>query len=208
MHPLPCTFLCDNCRSVAQLCLTLCNPMDCSTLGFPVLYHLLELAQTHVHWVGDAIQPSHPLLSPSPPFPALGSFPVWQALEMLAASISWLFEDQVFLGWVFWPWLDRRSAGSYYQCWTRHDSRRPEEPVHFCCLLSRAPRLHTSALGSGGFCYCSCATCRMLRAFRRESGCSRWILQLATWLCSSLVNIFSVREPWKLLTRAWTKQNP
>ena len=43
----------------------LCNPMDCSTLGFPVLHHLLELAQTHVHWVGNAIQPSHPLSAPS-----------------------------------------------------------------------------------------------------------------------------------------------
>ena len=41
--------------------------MDCSILGFPVLHHLQELAQTHVHSVGDAIQPSHPLLSPSPP---------------------------------------------------------------------------------------------------------------------------------------------
>ena len=55
------------CYSVAQLCLTLCDPMDCSTPGFPVLHHLLELAQTHVHWVGDAIQPSHSLLSPSSP---------------------------------------------------------------------------------------------------------------------------------------------
>ena len=51
------------CCSVAQSCLTLCNLMDCSTLGFPVLHHLLESAQTNVHWVGDAIQPSHPLSS-------------------------------------------------------------------------------------------------------------------------------------------------
>ena len=43
------------------------NPMDCSTLGFPVLYHLPKLAQTHIYWISDAIQPSHPLLSPSPP---------------------------------------------------------------------------------------------------------------------------------------------
>ena len=50
--------------SVAQLCLTLCDPMECSTPGFPVQYQLLELAQTHVHEVCDAIQPSHPLLSP------------------------------------------------------------------------------------------------------------------------------------------------
>ena len=53
--------------SAAQSCLTLCDPTDCSTQGSPVFYHLPELAQTHVHWVSDAIQPSHPLLSPSPP---------------------------------------------------------------------------------------------------------------------------------------------
>ena len=55
------------CGSVTQSCLTLCDPMDCSTPGFPVLYHLPEFAQTHVYWVSDAIQPSHPLLPPSPP---------------------------------------------------------------------------------------------------------------------------------------------
>ena len=53
--------------SVTQSCLTLCNPTDCSTPGFPVLHHLLELAQTHVYWVSYAIQPSHPLFSLSPP---------------------------------------------------------------------------------------------------------------------------------------------
>ena len=53
--------------SVIQSCLTLCNQMDCCTLGFPVHHHLLELTQTHVHLGGDAIQPSHPLSSPSPP---------------------------------------------------------------------------------------------------------------------------------------------
>ena len=51
--------------SVAQLCLTLCSPMDCSTPGFPVFHYLPELAQTHVHRVGDAMQSSHPLSSPS-----------------------------------------------------------------------------------------------------------------------------------------------
>ena len=53
--------------SVAQLCLTLCDPMDCNTPGFPVHHQLPELAQTHVHRVGDAIQPSYPLSSSSPP---------------------------------------------------------------------------------------------------------------------------------------------
>ena len=49
---------------VTQSCPTLCNPMNCSTLSFPVHHYLLEFAQTHVHQVDDAIQPSHPLLSP------------------------------------------------------------------------------------------------------------------------------------------------
>ena len=53
--------------SVTQLCPTLCNPMDCSVPGLPVHHQLLEFTQTHVHWVGSAIQPSHPLSSPSPP---------------------------------------------------------------------------------------------------------------------------------------------
>ena len=55
------------CCSVAKSCLTLCDPMDSSTPGFPVLHYLPEFAQIHVHWVSDAIQPSHPLLPPSPP---------------------------------------------------------------------------------------------------------------------------------------------
>ena len=54
-------------QGAAQSWPTLCNPMDCSTPSFPVLHYLQELAQTLVHWVGDAIQPRHPLLSPSPP---------------------------------------------------------------------------------------------------------------------------------------------
>ena len=53
--------------SVAQLCPTLCDPMDCNMPGFPVHHQLLELIQTHVHWVSDAIQPSYPLSSPFPP---------------------------------------------------------------------------------------------------------------------------------------------
>ena len=54
-------------HSVTQSCLTLCDPMDCSMPGFPVHHQLLELAQTHVHWVSDTTELSHPLSSPSPP---------------------------------------------------------------------------------------------------------------------------------------------
>ena len=62
--------------SVAKLCLTLCDPMDYSTLSFPVLQYLQELAQTKVHRVSDAIQLSHPLSSPSLPsiFPSIRVF--------------------------------------------------------------------------------------------------------------------------------------
>ena len=66
--------------SVAQLCPTLCNPMNRSTPRLPVHHQLLEFTQTHVHRVGDAIQPSHPLSSPSVPapksLPASESFPM------------------------------------------------------------------------------------------------------------------------------------
>ena len=55
--------------SVAQLCPTLCDPMNCSTPGLPVHHQLPEFTQTHIHWVGHTIQPSHPLLSPVSPAP-------------------------------------------------------------------------------------------------------------------------------------------
>ena len=62
---------------VTQSCPTLCDPLDCSTLSFPVHHQLPKLTQTHVHSISDAIQPSHPLLSPSPPpsiFPSIRVF--------------------------------------------------------------------------------------------------------------------------------------
>ena len=63
------------CRSVAQLCSTLCDPRDCSMPGLPVLHQLPEFTQTHVHGVGDAIQPSPPLSSPSPSALSLSQCP-------------------------------------------------------------------------------------------------------------------------------------
>ena len=54
------------CHSVTKLCLTLCDPMNCKMPGLPVLHHLPEFIQTHVHWVSDTIQPPHPLLPSSP----------------------------------------------------------------------------------------------------------------------------------------------
>ena len=81
-----------SCCSVTQSCPTLCDPMDCSMLGSPVLHHLPELSQTHVPWVGDAIQPSHPLSSPSAPAftlsPASGSFLISQFFASGGQSIG------------------------------------------------------------------------------------------------------------------------
>ena len=80
------------CCSVTQSCPILCN---LCTPGFPVLHHISKPAQTHAHWVGDAVQPSHPLLPPSPPalsFPASGSFPMSRLFpsggQSIAASAS------------------------------------------------------------------------------------------------------------------------
>ena len=75
--------VCCCCCSAAQSCPALCNPMECSMPGFPVLHYLMEFAETHVRWVDDAIQPSqvcHSLLLLPQTFPASGSSPV-----------SWLF---------------------------------------------------------------------------------------------------------------------
>ena len=68
-NPIICIFYscCNKLLQISVQSLSLWKPVDCSTPGFPVLHHLLELAQIHVHGVGDAIQPSCPVLSPSPP---------------------------------------------------------------------------------------------------------------------------------------------
>ena len=90
------------CCSVTKLCPTLCKPMGRSTPGFPVLHHLPEFAQTHVHWVSDTITPSHSLLSPSPPAFNLSQH---QGLSQWVSSshqVAKILELQhQFLQWVF-----------------------------------------------------------------------------------------------------------
>ena len=93
--------------SVAQSCLTLCNPMTCSTPHLPVHCQLPEFTQTHVHWVGDAVQPSHPLSSPSPAFSLSqhqglfkwisSSYQVAKVLEfrLQHQSLQWIFRTDL-----------------------------------------------------------------------------------------------------------------
>ena len=93
-----------HCCSVAKWCLTFCDPMDFSLSGSPVLHYLPELAQTHVHWVSDAIQPSHPLSSPSPPAFSLsqhqGLFRWDSSLHQVAKVLELELQHQCFQ-WIF-----------------------------------------------------------------------------------------------------------
>ena len=86
--------------SVSQSCPTLCNPMNCSTPGLPVHHQLPEFTQTHVHWVGNAIQPSHPLSSPSPPalnlFQHQGLFQWVSSLHQVAKVLEFQLQHQSF----------------------------------------------------------------------------------------------------------------
>ena len=107
--------------AVAQLCLTLCDPIACSMPGLPVHHQLLEPTQTHVHWVGDAIQPSQPLSSllllPQS-FPASGSFQTSQFLTSDGRSIGVSASTSVLpmntqdcwspLGWTGWISLESK----------------------------------------------------------------------------------------------------
>ena len=91
-------------NSVTHSCLTLCDPMDCSMPDFPVHHQLPELTQTHVHRVGDAIQPSHPLSSPSPPTLNLsqhqGLFQWVSSSHQVAKVLEFQLQHQSFQ-WIF-----------------------------------------------------------------------------------------------------------
>ena len=82
---------------MVQSCLTLCDPMDCSMQGFPVHHQLPELTQTHVHQVGDAVQPSHPLSSPSSSIFNLSSIRVFSNESVLPIRLPtyWSFSFSI-----------------------------------------------------------------------------------------------------------------
>ena len=103
----PISYCC--CCSVAKSCPTLWDPMNGSTPGFPVLHYLLQFSHTHVYWVSDAIQPSHPLSPPSPFALNLSlhkslfqwvssSYQVAKVLELLCQSFQWIFRVNFLLG--------------------------------------------------------------------------------------------------------------
>ena len=128
--------------SVTQSCMTLCYPMDCSMPGLPVHHHLPELAQTHVHWVGDAIQPSHPLLSPSPPAFILsqhqGLFQWVSSLHQVAKVLEFQLQPQSFQ-WLFrtdflWmDWLDLLAVQGTLESLLKHHSS--EASILWCSVF-------------------------------------------------------------------------
>ena len=133
------TFL-SGCCSVAQSCPTFCDPMDCSIPGFPLVHHLPDFVQTYVHWVGDAIQPSHPLLSPSPPAFNLSQHQIFS------------HESVLFLRWPkYWSFSFDISPSSEYSGLIsfRMDWFDLLQPKEFSSLLqhhnSKASILHCSA---------------------------------------------------------------
>ena len=95
---------CSQFSSVAQSCPALCDPMDCSMPGLPVHQQLPEFTETHVHWVSDAIQPSHPFLSPSPPTfnhsQHQGLFKWVSSSHQVAKVLEFQLQHQIFQ-WIF-----------------------------------------------------------------------------------------------------------
>ena len=130
------TYLC----SVAKWCPTLCDPVNCSTPGFSVLHYLLEFTQTHVHWVSDAIQPSHPLLPHSPLALHLSqhqslfqwvhsSHQVAKVLELQLQhqTFQWIFRVDFLWDWLVWsPWSLQGTLKNLLQ----HHSLKASIPQH------------------------------------------------------------------------------
>ena len=119
--------------SVAQSCLTLCDPINHSTPGLPVHHQLLEFTQTPVHWVGDDIQPSHPLLSPSPParnlsqhqglFKWVNSSLRWPKYWSFSFNISPSNEHPRLISFRM-DWLDLLAVQGTLKCLLQHHSSK------------------------------------------------------------------------------------
>ena len=127
------------CCSVVQSCLILCDPMDYSMPGFPVLHHLSELAQTHVYWVGDAIQPFHLLLSSSPPAFSLSQLRVFS--NELVFHIKWpkywsfsfsISSSNEYSGLIFFriDWFDLFVVQGTLKSLLEHSSSKASIPCH------------------------------------------------------------------------------
>ena len=130
--------------SVTQLCLTLCDPMNSSTPGLPVHHQLPESTQIHVHWVGDAIQPSHPLSSPSPPavnlFQYQGLFKWVSSSHQVAKVLEFQLQHQSFQ-WT--PRTDLLQDGLVGSPCSPRDSQESSPTPQFKSINSTLSFLHS-----------------------------------------------------------------
>ena len=195
------------CCSVAKSCLTLCNPMNRSTPGFPVLHHLPEFAQTRVHWVHDSIQTSHHKLPPSP----LARIKVFS--NELALHISWpeywnfsfsISPFSEYSGWTGWISLQSKGLSRVFSSTTvwKHQffgaqpslwSNSQSVNKHAKSLgehqkliedVNPPSRMHTRRLG-GAFCILRRKVCRAQGQERRVHEWPRlgWIINCVVRLC-------------------------
>ena len=143
--------------SVAQSCLTVCDPIDCSTLSLPVHHQLPEFIQTHVHWVGDAIHPSHPLSSPSPPgafnlSQCQGLFKLVSSSYQVAKVLEFQLQHQSFQ-WIFISpsWIFRTNFLYHGLVWSPCCPRDSQES---------SPTSQFKSVNSSALClfYCSALT--------------------------------------------------
>ena len=136
--------------SVAHLCLTLWDPMDCSTPGFSVHHQLPEPAQTHAHQVSDAIQPSHPLFSPSPPAFYLsqhqGLFQWVSSSHQVAKVLEFQLQHQSFQGIFRTDFLQEWLVGS--PCSPRDSQESSPTPQFKSINSSALSLLHSPTLTS------------------------------------------------------------
>ena len=134
------------CCSVVQLCLMLCDPMDCSTPGIPVLHYLQEFAQTIAHWISDAIQPSHPLSSPSSPVLNIsqhqGLFQ-WVSSSHQVAKVLELQPQHQFFQWIFRSisfridWLDLLAVQGTLKSPLQHHSSKASVLWHSAFFMAQ-----------------------------------------------------------------------
>ena len=141
--------------SIAQSCPTLCDAMDCSTPGLLVHHQLLQFTETHIHWVSDAIQPSHPLLSPSPPAFNLsqhqGLFKWVSSSHQVAKVLELQLQHQSFQ-WIFmisfrmdWHLCKYESCKYTPACWADQTQWSPHKcPVMLDLLVENQQTVETA----------------------------------------------------------------
>jgi len=188
--------------SVAQSCLTLCDPMGCSMPGLPVRHQLLEFTQIHVHWVDYAIQPSSsvvPFSSCLQSFPASGSFPMSQlfasggqsiGVSALASVLPKNTQDWSPLGWTGWISLQSKGLSRVFSSTTvrKHQFFGTQLSLSWLVCLEYVQVLYSFT---------------WIKSYQL----SRLLLHLSEIVCSTFINVgFSSVQQWLWHSRIWKKK--